>query len=124
MQCLWQEYAGGSLRLSSGDFEIVSAGHRKPRSDAAENRQKLIDAAKDVLGSGGPEGEPQSVARRAGVGIGTLYRHFPTREDLFQAVYRHEVEQLIRLANDLRERNDALEGLRAWMHAYVRTDCH
>lgn len=115
---VWLIY-GGCLRLSRGDFRFVKSGHRKPRSDAAENRQKLIDAAKDVLGSGGPDASLEAVARRAGVGIGTLYRHFPTREDLFQAVYRHEVEQLIRLAAELRERNDALEALRDWMHAYV-----
>lgn len=97
----------------------MKAALRKPRSDAAENRRKLIDAAKSVLGSGGPDASLEAVARRAGVGIGTLYRHFPTREDLFQAVYRHEVEQLIRMAEDLRGRNDALEALRAWMHGYV-----
>lgn len=98
---------------------IVKADQRKPRSDAAENRQKLIDAAKEVLGAGGPNASLEAVARCAGVGIGTLYRHFPTREDLFQAVYRHEVEQLIKLAAELRDRNDALEALRTWVHAYV-----
>lgn len=97
----------------------MKAVQRKPRSDAAENNQKLIEAAKEVLGSGGPDASLEAVARRAGVGIATLYRHFPTREDLFHAVYRHEVEQLIRLAGELRERNDALEALRDWMHAYV-----
>lgn len=97
----------------------MKSGERKPRADAAENRRKLIDSAKEVLGSGGPNASLEAVARHAGVGIGTLYRHFPAREDLFQAVYRHEVEQLILLAGELRGRNDALEALRAWMHAYV-----
>lgn len=92
---------------------------RKPRSDALRNRERLIESAKIVLGPGGPAASLEGVARHAGVGIGTLYRHFPTREDLFQAVYRHEVEQLIRLANALRERSDAIEALRAWVHANV-----
>jgi AcrR family transcriptional regulator len=97
----------------------VKAGRRKPRSDAIENRERLIEAAKEVLGLGGPDASLEAVARRAEVGIGTLYRHFPTREALFQAVYRHEVEQLIRLAGDLQGAGDAVEALRAWMHAYV-----
>lgn len=97
----------------------MKTGRRKPRSDAVENRERLIEAAKEVLGRGGPDASLEAVARRAGVGIGTLYRHFPTREALFQAVYRHEVEQMIKLAGDLQGKSDAVEALRAWMHAYV-----
>ena len=97
----------------------MKISRRKPRSDAIENRERLIEAAKEVLGQGGPDASLEAVARRAEVGIGTLYRHFPTREALFQAVYRHEVEQLIKLAEDLRGKSDAMEALRAWMHAYV-----
>jgi AcrR family transcriptional regulator len=92
---------------------------RKPRSDAIFNRERLIDAAKEVLRHGGPDASLGAVARRAGVGIGTLYRHFPTREALFQAVYRHEVEQLIVLAAELKETGDGVEALRAWLHANV-----
>ncbi len=92
---------------------------REPRSDARRNRELLIDAAKVVLGQGGPGASLENVARRAGVGIGTLYRHFPTREHLFQAVYRHEVEGLIRLATQLRESPDGVEALRSWMRANV-----
>jgi AcrR family transcriptional regulator len=97
----------------------MKAGQRKPRADALENRERLIEAAKKVLGQGGPDASLEAVARRAKVGIGTLYRHFPTREALFQAVYRHEVEQLIELAEVLQGKGDAVEALRAWMHAYV-----
>lgn len=92
---------------------------RKPRSDAAQNRERLIEAAKVILGQGGPEASLEAVARRAGVGIGTLYRHFPTREALFRAVYRHEVDQLIELAPELERMDDGVEALRAWMHANV-----
>ena len=97
----------------------MKAEPRKPRSDALINRERLIEAAKEVLGLGGPDASLEAVARRAEVGIGTLYRHFPTREALFQAVYRHEVEQLIKLAGDLDDGHDPVEALRTWMHAYV-----
>src|SRR5690242_8001374 len=81
----------------------MGADLRKPRSDALRNRERLIEAAKEVLGQGGPDASLEAVARRAEVGIGTLYRHFPTRQALFKAVYRHEVEQLIRLAGKLED---------------------
>jgi AcrR family transcriptional regulator len=71
---------------------------RKPRVDALRNRDRLLKAAKTVLSAGGPDASLEAVARAAGVGIGTLYRHFPTREALFEAVYRHEVQQLADLA--------------------------
>jgi len=60
------------------------------------------------------------VARRAGVGIGTLYRHFPTREALFEAVYRHEVDHLGALAKQLALESDPVEALQKWLHANVR----
>ena len=66
-----------------------------------------------------PGASLEAVAREAGVGIGTLYRHFPTREALFEAVYRHEVEQLIELAASLETKTDGLEALRIWSHAFV-----
>ena len=74
---------------------------RKPRADAVRNRERLLDAAADVFGAGGPDASLEAVAKRAGVGIGTLYRHFPTREALFEAVYRREVDQLGELAERL-----------------------
>lgn len=92
---------------------------RKPRADAVQNRERLIAAAKEVLGQGGPSASLEAVARQAGVGTGTLYRHFPTREALFQAVYHREVEQMLELAVDLQASNDRLEALRRWLHAYV-----
>jgi AcrR family transcriptional regulator len=68
---------------------------RKPRAEAIRNRERVLEAAKAVFSQGGPEASLEAVARRAGVGIGTLYRHFPTREALYEAVYRREVEQLV-----------------------------
>ncbi len=92
---------------------------RKPRADAVRNRERVLEAAKTVFNAGGPEASLEAVAKRAGVGIGTLYRHFPTREDLFEAVYRREVEQLSELAEHLRSAKDPVEALRRWLRSAV-----
>lgn len=92
---------------------------RKPRADALKNRDLLIEAAKDVLGKGGPKASLEAVAKQAGVGIGTLYRHFPTREDLFHAVFTREIEQLACMAEALEPTNDPIGALRGWLHANV-----
>ncbi len=67
---------------------------RKPRADAVRNRERVLEAAKVVFSEGGSDASLEAVALTAGVGIGTLYRHFPTREALFEAVYRREVNTL------------------------------
>ncbi|TPK71409.1 TetR/AcrR family transcriptional regulator [Mesorhizobium sp. B2-4-15] len=92
---------------------------RKPRSDSLRNREQLLVAARDVFSVGGPDASLEAVARSAGVGIGTLYRHFPTRESLFQAVYRREVDQLVELAKSLAAERPPLEALRLWLHANI-----
>jgi AcrR family transcriptional regulator len=93
---------------------------RKPRADAARNRERVLEAAKTVFSAGGPEASLEAVARTAGVGIGTLYRHFPTREALFEAVYRREVQQLADLAKRLEEEAEPIEALRQWMRSFVK----
>ncbi|WP_239031911.1 TetR/AcrR family transcriptional regulator [Paroceanicella profunda] len=92
---------------------------RRPRADSLRNREKLLLAARDVFSAGGPEASLEAVARRAGVGIGTLYRHFPTREALFQAVYLRDVDQLVALAQQAADGRDPVEALRQWLHACV-----
>ena len=92
---------------------------RKPRADRVRNRERVLEAAKAVFAEGGPAGSLEGVARRAGVGVGTLYRHFPTRQALFEAVYRREVEQLAELAEQLGTDLPPLEALRRWMRANV-----
>jgi AcrR family transcriptional regulator len=92
---------------------------RKPRADAVRNRERVLEAAKAVFSAGGPEASLEAVAKRAGVGIGTLYRHFPTREDLFEAVYRREVEQLSELAEQLKTAKDPVDALRRWLRSNV-----
>jgi AcrR family transcriptional regulator len=93
---------------------------RKPRTDALRNRDRVLEAARTVFGAGGPEASLEAVAKKAGVGIGTLYRHFPTREALFEAVYRREVQQLADLAKRLEHEADAIEALRRWMDSFVK----
>ena len=92
---------------------------RRVRTDAVRNRERLLEAAKAVFSVGGPDASLEAVARRAGVGIGTLYRHFPTREILFEAVYRREVEQLADLAAQLTADAAPAEALRRWLRANV-----
>jgi AcrR family transcriptional regulator len=92
---------------------------RKPRVDAVRNRERVLAAAKTVFSAGGPEASLEAVAKRAGVGIGTLYRHFPTRQDLFEAVYRREVQQLVELAEALKNEASPVDALRRWLRSNV-----
>ena len=92
---------------------------RKLRVDAIRNRERVLTAAKAVFSAGGADASLEAVARHAGVGIGTLYRHFPTREALYEAVYQHEVEELLELADQLTHEASALEALRRGMHGIV-----
>jgi len=96
-----------------------AAPARKPRADSARNRQLLIDAAKAGFTDVGLNVSLEEIARRAGVGIGTLYRHFPTREAVVEAVYRREVEQLAKAVPQLLETSPAGEALHQWMHLFV-----
>lgn len=92
----------------------------KTRVDSVRNRERLLIAAAKVFGAKAGQASLEAVAREAGVGIGTLYRHFPTREALFEAVYRREVDQLFALAEKLSRSADPVEGLRKWLYANVR----
>lgn len=93
---------------------------RPLRADARRNRDRLLAVAADALMTD-VEVPLETVAERAGVGIGTLYRHFPNRDALVEAVYRHEVEALCDAAPDLlRAGGPAVEALREWMDRFVR----
>lgn len=92
---------------------------RKPRADSLRNREKLLAAATEVFRAGGPEASLEAVARRAEVGIGTLYRHFPTREALFEAVYRRDVDRLAEIAEALARDEPPRQALRLWLHRAV-----
>jgi AcrR family transcriptional regulator len=98
---------------------MPAAESRKPRADSARNRQLLIDAAKEGFAELGLSVSLEEIARRAGVGIGTLYRHFPSREAVVEAVYRREVEQLAHAAPQLLETSSPAEALHQWMHLFI-----
>ena len=100
-------------------IDRTAATVRKPRADAVRNRERVLEAAKAVFSAGGPDASLEAVARRAGVGIGTLYRHFPTRESLFEAVYRLEVQQLGELAEQLKSEAAPVDALRRWLRSNV-----
>ncbi|MNL35752.1 HTH-type transcriptional regulator MtrR [compost metagenome] len=93
---------------------------RKTRADSIRNRERLLAAATEIFSTGGPQASLEAVARQAGVGIGTLYRHFPTREALFEGVYRQEVDLLGDLAETLVKEDEPVEALRKWLQANVR----
>jgi AcrR family transcriptional regulator len=92
---------------------------RKPRADAQRNRDGLLEAAKAAFAEVGPEASLEEIARRADVGIGTLYRHFPTRDAIVEAVYRREVQQLADAAPRLADSLPPAEALRAWMRVFI-----
>jgi AcrR family transcriptional regulator len=87
--------------VTSGRTVTSGPGGSPKRADAQRNYDKLVAAAREVFGEDGVGASLEEVARRAGVGIGTLYRHFPTRQDLFDAVYLEEVEAVCRSSDEL-----------------------
>jgi AcrR family transcriptional regulator len=99
---------------------MSAPAHDKPlRKDAARNREKLLAAAVGLFAERGTEGSLEEVAKRAGVGIGTLYRHFPTRDALVEAAYRNEVAQLRAAADELLAELPPDAALEAWMRRFV-----
>ncbi|HEY3888949.1 MAG TPA: TetR/AcrR family transcriptional regulator [Caulobacteraceae bacterium] len=92
---------------------------RKPRADAQRNRERLLETAKAAFADAGPEVSLDEIARRAGVGIGTLYRHFPNRDAIVAAVYRREVQQLADAATRLMDTLPPGEALHQWMRLFV-----
>ena len=92
---------------------------RKPRADAERNRVRLLQAAKASFAKSGAATSLEEVARAAGVGIGTLYRHFPTRDALVEHVYRDALERLAADAERLTRDEAPLEALRQWLLLFV-----
>jgi AcrR family transcriptional regulator len=97
----------------------VSPVTRQLRADAQRNRDRLLDTAARAFAATGPEVPLETIAKDAGVGIGTLYRHFPTRDALIEAVYRNELARLCDAAPELLRQQPADAALRAWMDRYV-----
>jgi AcrR family transcriptional regulator len=98
----------------------VAANDTRPlRADARRNRDRLLDAAVHALSQAGPEVTLDKIAKDAGVGIGTLYRHFPTREALVEAAYRNELARLCDAATELLRDAPPDAAMRAWMDRFV-----
>jgi AcrR family transcriptional regulator len=89
------------------------------RADAQRNRTRLLEAAVRAFSQDGPDVTLDAIAKDAGVGIGTLYRHFPTRESLVEAAYRNELDRLCDAAADLSQELTPEAAMRAWMDRFV-----
>ena len=92
---------------------------RKPRADAQRNRERILEVGKQAFTRSGADTSLDDIAKRAGVGPGTLYRHFPTREELLKAVYRNELENLATAGEKFAETMSPVEALRAWLLLFV-----
>ena len=103
--------------MSATSYEATLQS-RPQRADARRNYDKVLSAARAAFAEGGASTSLEEIARRAGVGIGTLYRHFPNRQTLLEAVYVDELEQLCRSTEEL-EGLDPWEALVAWLHRFV-----
>lgn len=97
----------------------AKAGGRKPRTDAQRNRERILEVAKLAFTRSGVNTSLDDVAKQAGVGAGTLYRHFPTRDALLEAVYHSEVAKLAAAERELSGKLPPVEALRSWMLLFV-----
>jgi AcrR family transcriptional regulator len=92
---------------------------RTPRADAQRNRERILEVARDAFTRSGANASLDDIAKQARVGPGTLYRHFPTREELLQAVYRSEIEKLAAAEQKLAQSMPPIKALRAWLLLFV-----
>ncbi len=92
---------------------------RKPRTDAQRNRERILEVAKEAFTRFGADASLDDIAKQAAVGAGTLYRHFPTRDALIEAVYRSEVEKLAAAERKFTETMPPIDALRTWMLLFV-----
>jgi AcrR family transcriptional regulator len=98
---------------------VATTGERPLRADAQRNRERLLDVAVRAFSQEGPEVTLDAIAREAGVGIGTLYRHFPTREALIEAAYRNELARLCDAVPGLLAARPPDQAMRMWMDRFV-----
>ena len=92
---------------------------RKPRADAQRNRERILEVAKEAFARAGANASLDDIANKASVGAGTLYRHFPTRDALLEAVYHSEVDKLAAAEKRFAATMPPVEALRAWMLLFV-----
>jgi AcrR family transcriptional regulator len=105
--------------VNDAQTDTPAPQQRQQRADAQRNRAKLIEAARELFAEHGTSAALDDIARRAGVGIGTLYRHFPTRQALLEAVYIDEVGAMARAADALSEL-EPWDALATWLRQFVR----
>jgi AcrR family transcriptional regulator len=106
------------MTATTADSSIPSLPQRPKRADAARNYDRLLTAARDAFTEDGAAASLEDIARRAGVGIGTLYRNFPTRQALLEAVYVDEVEAICRAAGET-DGLDPWDALVAWLRNFA-----
>ena len=104
---------------AGGPTQEAPAQERRLRADAARNRARLLAVAQAAFEQHGPDASLDEIAKNAGVGIGTLYRHFPTREDLLEASFRDRIESVTALGDELLTAPDAFDALTRWLHAHL-----
>jgi AcrR family transcriptional regulator len=107
------------LQVFNVQMNNSTSKERKPRADALRNRERILEEAKTAFTRAGGDISLEDVARRAGVGVGTLYRHFPTREALLESVYRAEVAKLADEERRLSDSLPPLDALRSWMLLFI-----
>ena len=105
--------------MTTTDESIQTLSQRPKRADALRNYEKLLAAAREEFAANGESTSLEEVARRAGVGIGTLYRHFPNRQALVEALYVEEVEEICRVGAELEGAGDPWEALSSWFERFV-----
>lgn len=103
----------------SRDSSAAQPGARRIRADAARNRERILEIAKHVFTRDGASANMDDIARAAEIGPGTLYRHFPTRDALIEAVYRSEVEKLAAAEDRYGATMPPMEALRAWIYLFI-----
>ncbi len=110
----------GCVKISAGEVTeaVADIQPRSLRSDAQRSLDALLEAAKEVFATSGVDAPVREIAAKAGLGIGTVYRHFPQRSDLIAAVFRREIDACADAAVALAEQNDAFEALSQWMQRF------
>jgi AcrR family transcriptional regulator len=112
---------GAAVTLTEESREAPAGdGDRSMRADARRNYERLVSSAKEVFAEHGSDASMEAIAKHAGVGVGTLYRHFPKRIDIVEAVYRNDLDELMRTAEGLMSDLDPWAALAEWLHAFIR----
>jgi AcrR family transcriptional regulator len=112
-----------STAVIAGDLDPmgeVTDAARPMRADARRNYERLVEAARDVFNAQGGQASMDAIAKEAGVGVGTLYRHFPKRIDIVEAVYKTEVDGLEVTAHEVVDTLEPWPALVAWLEAFVQ----